>query len=137
MSRSIKTKIETAKKGESIVATHACRKTYFGKNRVGAMVSITASAIYVKGFVQDLIAGKSLNREKIWKILDEDPDDSGLYPLNEEPEKEAKYQDSISFINKPSDLFYLKITNGLDKVWVIGWKWSMVLSIESYSQQIY
>ncbi len=43
--------IETAKKGESIGATHACRKTYFVKNRVGDMVSITTSAIYMKGFV--------------------------------------------------------------------------------------
>ena len=68
-----KTIIETAKEGESIMATHVCRKTYFVKNRVGDMVSITTSAIYVKGFVQDLIAGKSLNREKIRIILDQDP----------------------------------------------------------------
>ena len=45
--------IETAKEGESIVATHACCKTYFVKNRVCDMVSIITSAIYVKGFVQD------------------------------------------------------------------------------------
>ncbi len=36
-----KTIIGTAKEGESIVATHACSKTYFVKNRVGDMVSIT------------------------------------------------------------------------------------------------
>ncbi len=78
-----KTIIETANEGESIMATHTCSKTYFVKNRVGDMVSITTSAIYVKGFVQDLIAGKSLNREKIRIILDEDPDVSGLYPLND------------------------------------------------------
>jgi hypothetical protein len=68
------------------VATPACCKTYFVKNRVGDMVSITTLAIYVKGLVQDLIAGKSLNQEKIRIILDEDPDISGLYPLNEEKE---------------------------------------------------
>jgi hypothetical protein len=104
-----KTIIETAKEGESIMATHVCRKTYFVKNRVGDMVSITTSAIYVKGFVQDLIAGKSLNREKIPKILDEDPDVSGLYQLNEQ--KEARYKDSIPFNSEPSDLFDLKIQN--------------------------
>ena len=87
-----KTIIETATEGESIMATHACRKTYFVKNRVGDMVSITTSAIYVKGFVQVLIAGKSLNQEKIRIILDEGPDVSGLYPLNEQ--KEARF-DSI------------------------------------------
>jgi hypothetical protein len=50
-----KTIIETAKEGESIMATHVCRKTYFVKNRVKDMarVSITTSTIYVKGFVQD------------------------------------------------------------------------------------
>jgi hypothetical protein len=52
-----KTVIETAKEGEFIVA---CRKTFCVKNRVGDMVSITTWAINVKGFVQDLIAGKSL-----------------------------------------------------------------------------
>jgi hypothetical protein len=49
-----KTIIETAKEGESIMATQVCSKTYFVKNRVGDMVSITTSAIYVKGFVQGL-----------------------------------------------------------------------------------
>jgi hypothetical protein len=48
-----KTIIETAKEGKSIIATHVCRKTYFVKNRVGDMVSITTSAIYVKGLIQD------------------------------------------------------------------------------------
>jgi hypothetical protein len=52
------------------------------KIRVGEMVSITTYAIYVKGFVQDLIflmAGKSLNQGKIRIILDEDLDVSGIY----------------------------------------------------------
>jgi hypothetical protein len=100
-----KTIIETAKKGESIVATHACRKTYFVKNRVGDMVSITTAAIYVKGFIQDLIAGKSLSRE-IRIILDEDPVISGLYSLNEQ--KEAKYQYSIPFLSEPWTYFIYK-----------------------------
>jgi hypothetical protein len=52
-----KTIIEIAKVGESTMATNVCSKTYFVKNRVGDMVSITTSAIYVKGFVQDVIAG--------------------------------------------------------------------------------
>ncbi len=55
-----KTTIEIAKVGESTMATNVCSKTYFVKNRVGDMVSITTSesAIYVIGFVQDVIAGK-------------------------------------------------------------------------------
>ncbi len=102
-----KTIIETAKERKSMMATHVCRKTYFVKNRAGDMVSIKTSAIYVKRFVQDLEAGKSLNLEKILISLNEDPDVSGLYPLNEQ--KEARYQDSIPFIREPSDLFYLKM----------------------------
>ena len=39
--------------------------------------------------------------------MDEVPDVSGQCPLNEQ--KEARYQDSITFISEPSDLFYLKI----------------------------
>ncbi len=92
-----KTIMETSTEGESIMATHVCCKTYFVKNRVGDMVSITTSAIYVKVFVQYLIAGKSLNREKIRIILDEDPNVSGLYPMNEQ--KEARYQ-PIPFISE-------------------------------------
>ncbi len=87
------------------MAAHKCSKTYFVKNRAVEMVSITTSAIYVKGFVQDLIAGKSLNREKILIILDVDPDVRGLYPLNQE--KEAQYEDSIPFIIEQTELFYL------------------------------
>jgi hypothetical protein len=57
------------------MATHVCRKTYFVKNRVGDMVSIITSAIYVKGFVQDLIAGKSLIYS--YQFLGEDPNNPG------------------------------------------------------------
>ena len=59
------TKIETAKEAESIMASHTCRKTHFVRNRLGEVVSITTLAIYVKGFPQDLLGGKSLNKVKI------------------------------------------------------------------------
>jgi hypothetical protein len=66
------------------------------------------SAIYAEGLSQDFITGKSLNREKIRIIQNEDPDISGLYPFNDE--KEAIYQGSMPFINhdEPPDLFYLQ-----------------------------
>jgi hypothetical protein len=92
-----------------MVVIYACRKTYFVKNRVGDMVSITISARYFKGFVQDLIAGKKLDREKIRIILDENPDVSGLYPLNQEKDANYRWQDLTPFICEPSDLFYLRI----------------------------
>ena len=88
------------------MASHTCRKTHFVRNRLGDVVSITTSAIYVKGFPQDLLGGKSLNKKKIRVILDEDPDISGLYPLdgNQEPQ----FKDSIPSISEPTDLFYLQ-----------------------------
>ena len=39
------TKVETAKEGEGMTATYSCKKTYFVKNRVGEMVTITTPAI--------------------------------------------------------------------------------------------
>ena len=68
--------------------------------------TITTPAIFVRGLPQDLLSGKAVNRSKVRIILDEDTDVSGLYPMNES--KEMKYQDSISFISEPTDLFYLQ-----------------------------
>ena len=58
------TKIETAKEVVYILASHTCRKTHFVRNRLGDFVPITTSAIYVKGFPQDLLGGKSLNKSE-------------------------------------------------------------------------
>jgi hypothetical protein len=60
------------------------------------------SAIYVKGFPQDLLRGKPLNKEKIRVILDEDPKISGLYPLD--GNREQQFKDSIPFISEPTNL---------------------------------
>ena len=76
------------------------------RNRLRGVVSITSSAIYVKGFPQDLLGGKSLNKEKIEVILDEDPDISGLYPLD--GNRELQFRDSIPFISEPTNLFCLQ-----------------------------
>ena len=100
------TTVETAKDGEGMTATHSCNKTYFVRNRVGEMVSITTPAIFVRGLPQDLLSGKAVNRTKVRIILDEDSEVSGLYPLDES--SEIQYQDSIPFISEPTDLFYLQ-----------------------------
>ena len=105
------TTIETAKDGEGMIATHSCKKTYFVKNRVGEMVSITTPAIFVKGLPQDLLSGKAVNASRIRIVLDEDSDVSGLFPLD--GSNEVQYQDSIPFISEPTDLFYLQ-TESMD-----------------------
>ena len=66
-------------------------------------------AVYVKGLPQDLLGGKTLNRNAIRVILDSDPDICGLYPLDEN--REQHLQTSIEFISEPgrdTDLYYLQ-----------------------------
>ena len=114
--------VDMAESGTSMNATHTCMKTYFVKNRTGEVVTITTPALYVKSVHQDLLSGKACNRANIRIILDEDPDISGLYPLDEK--KQQHIEESIPFISEPTDLYLLKIeemdwrkfhaTNGYD-----------------------
>jgi hypothetical protein len=76
---------------------------------MGEVKPITVRALYVRGLPQGLLGGKSLNRENIRLILDDDADICGIYPLDENHEQH--YQDSIEFISEPgraTDLFYLQ-----------------------------
>lgn len=50
------TMVDTAKEGEGMTATHSCNKTYFVRNRVGEVVTITTPAIFVRGLPQDLLS---------------------------------------------------------------------------------
>jgi hypothetical protein len=54
----------------------------------------------------NLLGGKSVNCKNIRVILDEDPEVSGLHPLDNNRGKHDK--DSIEFIGEPTDLFYLQ-----------------------------
>ncbi len=65
---------ENGSYGTSMKATHVCMKTYFLKNRSGAVVSLTVPALYVKSVNQDLLSGKACNKIGVHIILDEDPD---------------------------------------------------------------
>jgi hypothetical protein len=72
---------------------------------MGNSVTITVTALFVKGLPQDLLGRESVNRENIRLILDLDHDICGLYPLDKN--NEQHYQDSIEFIEE-TDLFYLQ-----------------------------
>ena len=87
-----------------MISTHVCTKTYFVRNRMGDLVTITVTALFVKGLPQDLLGGKSVNRENIRVILDSDHDICGLYPLDKNHEQH--YQDSIDFVEDQTDLYY-------------------------------
>ncbi len=58
--------VETANDGEGMTATHSCNKTYFVRNSVGELVTITTPAIFVpvRGLPQDLLSGKAVDRSK-------------------------------------------------------------------------
>ena len=98
--------IETANGEENMTSTHVCTKTYFVRNRMGDLVTITVTALFVKGLPQDLLGGKSVNRENIRVILDSDHDICGLYPLDKDHQQH--YQDSIEFVEDQTDLYYLQ-----------------------------
>ncbi len=83
-------RVEMAENGTSMKATHVCMKTYFLKNRSGEVVSLTVPALYVKSVNQDLLSGKACNKIGVCIILDEDPDISGLYPLDKEKQHTLK-----------------------------------------------
>ncbi len=63
---------------------------------------LAITALFVKGLPQDLLGGKSVNRENIRVILDLDHDICGLYPLDKNHEQH--YQDSIEFVEDQTDL---------------------------------
>ena len=64
-------------------------------------------ALYVKSVNQDLLSGKACNKIGVRIILDEDPDISGLYPLDKE--KQQHLYESNPFISEPTGLYLLKI----------------------------
>ncbi len=77
---------EMAENGSSMKATQICMKTYFLKNRLGEIVSLTALVLHVKSVNPDFLSGKACHEIGVRIILDEDPDISGLYQLDKEQE---------------------------------------------------
>ena len=49
-------RVEMAENGTSMKATHVRMKTYFLKNRLGEVVSLTVQALYAKSVNQDLLS---------------------------------------------------------------------------------
>ncbi len=106
--------IETVDCDESMKAMHTRIKTYFARNRMGEVVTITVPAIFVKGLPQDLFGGKSVTNENIRVILDTDPDICRLYPLDKNHEQH--YQKSIQFIGEHRFVLFADRKYGLDNL---------------------
>ena len=77
--------IQTAQGGTVMLTTHVCLKTYFVRDRTCELRPITTKTYIVKNLKRDLLSGKALNRAgyRLGIILDEDPEESGVYAVND------------------------------------------------------
>jgi hypothetical protein len=100
------------------------------------VVWLTVPALYVKAVNQDLLSWKAYNKIGVRIILDEDPDISGLYPLDKE--KQQHLEESIPFIGVPTDLYLLKIEKkGLDKIPQAEWLLTMASASDALHEPNY
>jgi hypothetical protein len=97
--------IQTAQGGTVMLTSHVCLKTYFVRDRTGELRPITTKTYIVKGLKRDLLSGKALNRAGYRIILDEDPEESGVYAVNDGKICKSK---SFAFMSEHSSLYYLK-----------------------------
>ncbi len=75
--------IQTDQGGTVMLTTHVCLKTYFVRDRTGELRPITTKTYIVKHLKRDLLSGKALNRAEYRIILDEDPEEAGVYAVND------------------------------------------------------
>ena len=73
--------IQTAQGGTVMLTTHVCLKTYFVRDRTGELRPITTKTYIVKNLKHDLLSGKGLNKAGYRIILDEDPEESGIFAV--------------------------------------------------------
>jgi hypothetical protein len=113
--------IQTAQAGTVMLTSHVCLKTYYVRERTGELRPITTKTYIVKGPKRDLLSGKALNRAGYRIILDEDPEESGVYAVNDGKICKSK---SFAFMSEHSSLYYLKIEQ-------LTWCFSMILQSTS------
>ena len=76
----VKTRIQLAKKGETMQAEYKCIKTYYFRDRSGTLQKVELPAYIVPELQTDLIGCKNLTKEGYRIILDDDSRVSGIYP---------------------------------------------------------
>ena len=101
--------IQTAQGGTVMLTTHVCLKKYFVRDRTGELRPITTRTYIVRNLKRDLLSGKALNRAGYRIILDEDPEEAGVYAVNDEKicNLDCKSK-SFAFMSEHSSLYYLK-----------------------------
>ena len=97
--------IHTAEGGTVVTTTHVYLKTYYARDRTGELRPITTKTYIVKNLKHDLLSGKMLNKAGYRIILDEDPEESGIFAVNERKICKSK---SFPFFGSLTRLYYIK-----------------------------
>jgi len=88
-----------------MTTTHVCLKTYYARDRTGELRPITTKTYIVKDLKHDLLSGKMLNKAGYRIILDEDPEESGIFAVNDGKICKSK---SFPFMESLTNLYYIK-----------------------------
>jgi hypothetical protein len=84
---------------------HVCLKTYYARDRTGELRPITTKTYIVKDLKHDLLSGKMLNKAGYRIILDEDPEESRIFAVNDGKICKPK---SFPFMDSLTNLYYIK-----------------------------
>ncbi len=74
--------IHTAEGCAVMTTTHLCLKTCYARDRTGELIPIITKMYNVKNLKHDSLSGKVLNKAGYGIILDEDPEESGIFAVN-------------------------------------------------------
>ena len=85
--------------------THVCLTTYYARDLTGELRPITTKTYSVDNLKHDRLSGKMLNKAGYRIILDEDPEESGIFLVNEGKICKSK---SFPFIHSLTNLYYIK-----------------------------
>ena len=88
-----------------VTTTHVCLKTYYVRDRTGELRPIKTKTCIVQNLKHDLLSGKLLNKAGYRIILDEDPEESGIFAVNGGKICKSK---SFSFMDILTNLYYIK-----------------------------
>jgi hypothetical protein len=88
-----------------MLTTHVCLKTYFVRDRTGELRPIITKTYFVKNLKRDLLSGKALNRAGYRIVLEDHPEEAGVYAVNDGKICKSK---SFVLISEHSSLYYSK-----------------------------
>ncbi len=75
--------IHTAEGSTVMTTTHVCLKTYYARDRTRELRPITTKTYILKNLKHALLSGKMLNKAGYRIIIYEDPEESGIFAVNE------------------------------------------------------